>query len=408
MRVVFVNRFFFPDISATSQMLSDLAFFISQKGHDVTVITSRQLYEAPHARLPKSEIVNGVKVIRVASTNFGRKNLLGRAFDYFSFYFSAAMALWRQASPNTIVVAKTDPPLISVPAALVSKARGAILVNWMQDLFPEVAQALGVHALQGIGGRIARALRNWSLRSGAMTVMLGERMQEMVLRLGLPPDKVRVIPNWADGSAICPLARGVSRFTDAWRLEHKFVVCYSGNLGRAHEFQTVLEAAAIIAKEEATSPRTVFLFIGGGAQRGPVEERVRRFGLGNVRFAEYQPRDLLGASLAVGDVHLVTLLPNVEGFIVPSKIYGVMAAGRPVLFVGDRDGELARIIAKHRFGHSVTPGAVTELVQLLAQLRDSPEACALMGQRARAAFEAEFAAPIAMNSHLQLLISLGA
>lgn len=408
MNIVFVNRFFFPDISATSQMLTDLAFFIAGKGHDVTVITSRQLYQAADARLLASEDVRGVKVIRVATTTFGRSRLLGRALDYLTFYLSAALALWRCARPGTIVVAKTDPPLISVPAALVCKLRGATLVNWLQDVFPEVAQALGVRALQGFTGRIARALRNWSLRSAAVTVVLGDRMQRVVLDHGIESEKVRVIPNWADGAAIRPLARNASRFTREWGLQDKFVVCYSGNLGRAHEFQTVLAAAALLQAEEASSPKTVFLFIGGGAQRRSVEESAGRLGLSNVRFAEYQPRELLGESLAVGDVHLVTLHPGVEGFIVPSKIYGIMATGRAVLFVGDRDGEVARMVGKYRIGHSVQPGATVELVQRLGSLRDSPGTCADMGRRARAAFETEYAAPIAMNAHLQLLMSLSA
>ena len=303
-------------------------------------------------------------------------------------------------------MAKTDPPLISVPAALVCKLRGATLVNWLQDVFPEVAQALGVRALQGFSGRIARALRNWSLRSAAMTVVLGERMREVVLDLGSHRKSCASSQTGRTATAIRPLARDASRFTREWGLQDKFVVCYSGNLGRAHEFQTVLEAAALVQVEEAASPKTVFLFIGGGAQRRSVEDSAGRLSLNNVRLAEYQPRELLGESLAVGDVHLVTLHPGVEGFIVPSKIYGIMAAGRAVLFVGDRHGEVARIIAKHRIGHGVQPGATGELVQRLRGLRDSPGTCAEMGRRARAAFETEYAAPIAMNAHLQLLMSL--
>jgi glycosyltransferase involved in cell wall biosynthesis len=396
MKIIFVNRFFFPDISATSQMLTDLAFFIAGKGHDVTVITSRQLYQAADARLPATESVNGVKVIRVATTTFGRARLLGRAFDYLSFYLSAAISLWRCADPGTIVVAKTDPPLISVPAALVCKLRGATLVNWLQDVFPEVAQALGVRALQGFNGRIASTLRNWSLRSAATTVVLGERMHEVVAGLGIPPEKIRTIANWADGNLVRPIARDTAGLRREWGVEKNFVVCYSGNFGRGHEFQTMLDAAARVQASEGSSPETVFLFIGGGAQRGFVEGSARQLGLRNLRLVEYQPRERLSESLAVGDVHLATLLPALEGLMVPSKFYGIAAAGRPTLFIGNPDGEIPRVLSRHDIGVTVRPGDAQGLVTALLDLKLNPERRLAMGARARKAFEADYDMPVAM------------
>jgi glycosyltransferase involved in cell wall biosynthesis len=396
MRIIFVNRFFFPDISATSQMLTDLAFFIAGKGHDVTVITSRQLYQAADARLVASETVNGVKVIRVATTTFGRARLLGRAFDYLSFYLSAAIALWRCADPETIVVAKTDPPLISVPAALMCKLRGATLVNWLQDVFPEVAQALGVRALQGFNGRIASTLRNWSLRAAAMTVVLGERMHQVIAGLGIPSEKILTIANWADGSLVRPIARDTAGLRRKWGVEKNFVVCYSGNFGRGHEFQTMLDAAAQMQAAEGASPETVFLFIGGGAQRRFVEGSARQLGLRSLRLVEYQPRERLGESLAVGDVHLATLLPALEGLMVPSKFYGIAAAGRPTLFIGDPDGEIARILSRHDIGVTVRPGDAQGLVTALLDLKLNPERRLAMGARARKVFEADYDMPVAI------------
>lgn len=406
MKIVFVNRYYFPDISATSQMLTDLAAFLARSGDDVTVITSRQLYQAADAKLPAIEAVVGVKVVRVATTTFGRTTLPGRALDYLTFYVSAAIALWSCADRRTIVVAKTDPPLISVPAAVVCKLRGAILVNWLQDVFPEVAQALGVRPLKGLIGRIAQRLRNWSLRVAAMNLVLSNRMKNVLLNLGVDPKKLQVIPNWADGATITPLPSETSRFMSAWDLQDRFVVCYSGNLGRAHEFQTLLEAASLVQSDEAASPKTMFLFIGGGPQLNFVEESARRLSLGNVRFAPYQPRELLAESLAIGDVHVVTLNPAVEGLIVPSKIYGIMAAGRPALFVGDPDGEVARIIKEHRIGYTVPPGASQELFQKLMSLRDSPATRIEMGRRARIAFESSYSATKAQATFYALLTSL--
>src|SRR5689334_23232801 len=133
MRVTFVNRYFHPDHSATAQLLSDLAFALAQRGWAVRVVTGRQLYDDPAARLPERETINGVDVVRVGSTRFGRARLLGRALDYASFVFGAALALRRRLDPGRIVVCKTDPPLLGAWLGPVIRWRGGLLVQWMQD-----------------------------------------------------------------------------------------------------------------------------------------------------------------------------------------------------------------------------------------------------------------------------------
>src|SRR5262245_59016805 len=148
--LIFLNRFLHPDHSATSQMLSDLAFALAKPGAAVTVITSRQRYDAPMDALPPRETVDGVSIYRVWTSRFGRANLLGRVIDYATFYLSAAWRLWRLARPGDVVIAKTDPPMLSVIAVPLCRRRGVRLINWLQDIFPETAQALGV------GGRVAR------------------------------------------------------------------------------------------------------------------------------------------------------------------------------------------------------------------------------------------------------------
>src|SRR5262249_51843770 len=141
---IFLNRFFFPDHSATSQILSDLAFHLAEAGRDVHVITSRQQYDNPHAVLPEAETIRGVRVHRIATTRFGRKHLPGRALDYLSFYASLQSVLRELATPGTIIVAKTDPPLLSIPAMIVARRKRAQLINWLQDIYPEIASLLGV------------------------------------------------------------------------------------------------------------------------------------------------------------------------------------------------------------------------------------------------------------------------
>ncbi|MBV8516518.1 MAG: glycosyltransferase family 4 protein [Acidobacteria bacterium] len=351
MRVLLVNRYFHPDHSATSQIASDLAFHLAARGHEVTAVTSRQRYDDARAGLASRESVQGVRIVRVWSTRFGRGGLAGRALDYLTFYASAFFAMLR--SRDAIIIAMTDPPLLSVVAALA----GRRVVNWVQDLFPEVAEALGIRA-----PRVLRRLRDWSLRRARTNVVLGDLMAARV------PNAV-VIHNWAD-AALAPIVHDDARFS----------VGYSGNLGRAHEFDTMLAAARML-------PDVQFVFTGGGAQL----DAVKRAAGANVTFRGYAPREELSASLSSVDAHLVSLQPSLEGLIVPSKFYGILAVARPVLFIGARDGELARIIDAHRCGFVVAPGDAEGLARAIRTLAADPEAAAEMGRRGRELYLARFA-----------------
>lgn len=399
MKIVFVNRFFFPDHSATSQLLTDLAFFLAGRGHQVHVVTSRLSYDDPDAVFPAEETAQGVVVHRVWTTRFGRGSLVGRAFDYLTFYASAGRCLRKLLVSGDVVVAKTDPPLISVVAGWAARRRGARLVNWLQDVFPEVATALGVPGMRGVAARGLRGLRDRSLRAAAMNVVLGERMAQTLTALGVARFAIRVIPNWADGGAIRPMPAEENPLRAPWGLSGKFVVGYSGNMGRVHEFGTILGAADQLQDRS----RIVFLFIGDGRYRGWLEAQAKARGLTNVLFKPYQPRDGLSASLAVPDVHLVTLRPEVEGLVVPSKFYGAAAAGRPTVFVGDPEGEIGSLLTREDCGVAIRQGDSASLARCLEDLAGAPERAAAMGARAREVFTARFDREPACRAWEQLL-----
>ncbi|MEO8382626.1 MAG: glycosyltransferase family 4 protein [Acidobacteriota bacterium] len=357
-----MNRYFHPDHSATSQILSDLAFHLASRAWDVTVITSRQRYEDASARLPAWETVNGVRIVRVWSTRFGRAGLLGRAFDYLTFYVTSFLALLRRR--RSIVVAGTDPPLLSVIAALASRH----VINWTQDLFPEVAEALGIRV------PFVKRLRDWSLRRARANVVLGDQMAARV-------PKAVVIHNWAD-AALRPIPHPPGIFT----------VGYSGNLGRAHEFASIVGAMRKL-------PEVRFAFTGAGAQLA----KVKAAAPSNAEFRPYVPRELLSESLSSVDAHLVSLLPSLEGLIVPSKFYGVLAVARPVIFIGAHDGELARLIDVARCGVVVDPGDLEGLVRAIQMLATDRAEATAMGLRGRELYLHRFAPKHALQAWERLL-----
>jgi glycosyltransferase involved in cell wall biosynthesis len=406
LKLIFLNRFFHPDHSATSQILSDLAFGLTERGWTVAVITSRQRYDAPSDTLPPAASIGGVSVHRIWTSHFGRFNLVGRAVDYLSFYVGAAWSLWRIARPGDAVISKTDPPMLSVITGPVCRLRRARLINWLQDIFPEVAEELG---FTGVGSRLGfgllRWLRNRSLRRADCNVAVGNLMGARLASFQVEKRRIRVIPNWADGERIAPIEPVANELRSDWKLDGSFVIGYSGNLGRAHEIETLLEAISRIERDPQ-GQQIGWLFIGDGTSYRQLQLQTSRRGLTSVQFRPYQPRERLAQSLSAADVHLVSLRPRLEGLIVPSKFYGIAAAGRPAIFIGHPDGEIAHLIRTYACGLVVREGDGTELAAILLRLARDIDECRRMGARARTAFMEQFNKQIGIARWERLLRDL--
>lgn len=350
-------------------MLTDLAQALAADGHQVTVVTSRQLIENPQAKLHLREQHSGVHIHRLRTTTFGRQRLLTRAMDYLSFYVATLLHLLALLRRGDTVIAKTDPPLISVVAATAAMLKGARLINWLQDVYPEIAFRLGALREHSVAGRLLLHLRNWSLRRAAGNVAVGTRMKQFVEQSIPRCGPVTVIHNWSQPLVRSAMPRDDNPYRRQLGLAGKVIFCYSGNLGRAHEFTSLVEAAKLLKDRSDIH----FLIIGGGAQIQTLRDEINSRGLKNWSFLPYQPREKLSDSLGAADVHLVSLNPALEGLIVPSKIYGVLAAGRPGLFIGDEDGEVAGLLRQYDCGLVCSDNNGAGLAQHIKQLANSVE-----------------------------------
>jgi colanic acid biosynthesis glycosyl transferase WcaI len=403
-RLIVLNRYFFPDLSATSQLLGDLTFYLASAGVDVHVITSRQLYDDPQRQLPASAIERGVFIHRVATTKFGRSGLPGRALDYLSFYRSAYHLMQNLIEPGDTLVAMTDPPLCSILAMRVARKKGARLINWLQDIYPEIAVELGVPLFKGPIAYGVLYWRDHSLKSAAVNVVVGQGMAERLVKRGIAQDHIKVIHNWTDDVEITPISHERNRLRKLWGLEDKFVVGYSGNLGRAHDFDTVLAASERFRHD----PRIVFLFIGSGHKLDKLANLVNSRGLAaNFRFIPYQERALLKYSLSVPDVHWLSLKPELEGLIVPSKFYGIAAAGRPIIAVTAANGEIANLVHYHHSGRVIEPGASEKLAATILELSRDPDQLATLGRNARAMLDSQFTRRAAFRRWCDVLDEVG-
>lgn len=397
-RLILINRFFHPDESATSQIASGLAFELSASGWEIHAVTGRQFYTDALAFEPASGNTSSVQIHRLWTSRRGRRNLSGRALDYLTFYLSAFFWLVLFARRGDVIVTLTDPPLMSVVSGIAARIRRCVHINWLQDLFPEIACHLGAIP-PGPWIKAVTWQRNRALRRASMNVVIGERMASFLEQQGVPRELITVIHNWADSTEISPRSREQNSLRREWELEGKFVVGYSGNLGRAHDFQTFFQAAVALRDD----PVVRFLFVGGGYLFDALQAEVQAHALPNVILKPYQPRSSLGECLTLPDIHLITLQPSLEGLIVPSKFYGIAAAGRPTIFVGDQFGEIATILRDFDCGTSVRIGDSQSLARTIKNLELDAERRETWGTNARALLVTRFDRPHAVRQWSHVL-----
>lgn len=374
-RVIFANRVYWPDESATAQLLSDLAPALVQRGREVHVIAGG-CGPAEHA---------GVTVHRTGGDNSVR-GLRSRVASYWSYLRAARRLISRLARPGDCVVIKTDPPMLAAALTGRALAQGARVVQWVQDIYPEIAWQHAGAAWKPFLLPL-RCARDRAWRASAFCVPVGEDMAGLVRGRGVAPERVRVLPNWAPREMeTLPSRPEVEALRSASGWDGKFVAAYSGNLGRVHEFATVLGAAAQLRDRSEFR----FVFIGTGARHGEVAAAVHHDGLENVQLLPARPRTQLAASLGSVDAHVVTLLPGFESLVHPSKVAGALAAGKPIAFVGPLQSALAGFLRAEGCGAVFAPGEAQALAATLSEWRAQPERHAALARAARAAYEKHF------------------
>lgn len=370
--IMFLNRVFPPDTGATGEGISRVARSFLEAGWSVTVIVLSSCGTGVAHE-------DGVKVIRIPAVS-PSKSLPLRALSIavgIPLLFLRAL----REPPADIVVTMTDPPMQFLLGPLLRMFQGCRFIHWAHDLYPDVAVRAGVLPARGLIPGFLDVLSRKALCSHDRIIAVGRCMRDLLVSRGVSSSKIAVIPNSWAGAGIVPLPREQSLLGELGLVD-RFTVMYSGNLGRAHDFETVLSAAGIL--REQGDERFVFLFSGDGPGAVLLKSEVRRLGLTNVRFLPRCDDSKLSLNLASGDAHLVTMRPEMKGVVVPSKYYGVVAAGRPCLFIGPAGSEIARSLGELGNGIRIEPGDAAALVEALRRFDLEPvwkerAACAAAG-----------------------------
>jgi glycosyltransferase involved in cell wall biosynthesis len=344
-------------------------------------------------------VQNGVEIVRVPSTSFERSRLFARASNYVTYLSLALLRGLRGPKPD-VVLCMTDPPIVADVALVVARRFGVPLVVISQDVFPEIA----VELKRLENPAVIRALRflvSLYLRRADRVVAIGETMRRRLEAKGAPPERVRVIPNWVDTGRLRP-QRDDNEWARMGDLEGKFVDMHSGNVGHAQDLDSLIRAATFLRDLDDLA----ILVIGMGARHAELVALAELLEVDQVRFAYYQPRHWLPQSLSAADIHVVGLAPGLAGYVVPSRLYGILAVGRPVIAAADPESETAQVVGEIGCGIVVPPGRPDVLARAIRDAHDGKYDLEAMGARGREWVQREADRSVAMRKYRELLLEL--
>jgi len=396
-RLLVLNQYYWPGVEATAQLLTELCEALAEDA-EVKVVTG---VLHGHEDAPRRVVQNGVEVVRVPSTSFERSKLGARAANYVTYLTSALLRGLRGPRPD-VVLCMTDPPIVADIALLVARRYRAPLVVISQDVFPEIAVQLK-RLENPVAKRLLRGLVSLYLRRADRIVAIGDTMRRRLEEKGARPDRLRVIPNWVDTSRLVPLEKA-NDWARHIGLDKKFVVMHSGNIGHAQDLDSLVRAATFLRDLDDLS----ILIIGTGARHAELVALAELLEVDQVTFLYYQSRGVLPQSLSAADVHVVGLAPGLAGYVVPSRLYGILAVARPVIVAAEAESETAQVVARIGCGIVVPPGRPELLARAIRDARDGKYDLAEMGRRGREWVEREADSSVAVGRYRDLLSELAA
>jgi colanic acid biosynthesis glycosyl transferase WcaI len=361
MKILLLNHYYPPDTSATARMAATVVQALSTR-HDVTVLCGRPSYDTPERRPWRpwqTEQAGRVRIVRMGSTDYPRFQMKWRVVNYLSYAALAAVrAMWTSCD---VILSMTDPPFLGIVGAFLARVKGKPFIYNIRDLYPDMALG-GAIVAPGLLTRVWEVLHGWTFRHASRLIVLGEDMRARIVAKGVAPERVVVVRDGAEiPGAGTPQPSPDPEVIRTIRGDFRVVFLHAGNLGFYGAWQTLITAA-----RELQEDGVGFVFVGGGAQQTQLQAAAK--GVANVRFLPYFPASKIPSVLAAPDAHVITIKRGLEGVVVPSKMYAILAAGRPIIAVAPKETDVASLGALRGFGLSADPDKPEELVKLVRAL----------------------------------------
>ncbi|MBN1183765.1 MAG: glycosyltransferase family 4 protein [Bacteroidales bacterium] len=403
LKILVLCQLFYPELVSTGQTLTELCEKLIEMGVDIEVVCGPPTYIDRYSDINKKITYHGIKITRVWGTRFPKLKLLCRIINQITFAISVFFHMIFDKSESPILVL-TNPPFLAIICSILKiiKNRPYIYLNF--DIYPETAVKLGILKKNGIMAKIWEFFNRIMLAKAQKIIVIGRCMQKIIDKK-MPfetVNKIQLIHIWSDDKLIHIGAKERNPYREKWRIEGKFVISYSGNMGRFHDMETIIKAARDLRDYEDI----VFLFIGEGHKKRMIERYVKEWGLTNCQFHTYVQREDLGLSLNCADIGLVSLLEGQEGFSVPSKAFGLMSAGLPVIAVMSHNSEISKVILEEHCGYVVAPGDVDGLVNAILRLYKDKLLRVSLGNNARQAVDMKYSLNMAAIKYHEIIKEL--
>ncbi|MEA5553492.1 glycosyltransferase family 4 protein [Anabaena cylindrica UHCC 0172] len=399
LKVSILTEFFPPDYAATGQLIEELVKHLEKQGVNIEVFTGQPAYAFSTANAPAVEQLGGIRIQRSRSTQAWSGRIRGKAVNGVLFTLRAFLHIIRNFRRHNVFLVTSAPPFLPIAAYLAHLCFRVSYVCLIYDLYPDIAIALGVvsknHWLAGLWRELNKMI--WR-RSKGLVVLSPDMKKRIVTICPEIADKVSVIHSWGDPNLIVPISKENNWFAKKHDLVKKFTVLYSGNMGRCHDIETILETAKQLKNEPIQ-----FVCIGSGAKRERCIEAVNKLGLNNFIFLPYQDKQVLPYSLTACDLSLVSVEAGMENLVAPSKLYPALATGRPVAVICSKYSYLRQLIADGKCGISVENGDSVALAEFIRLLNSDRKLAELMGKASRQYLQSNFTPQIIAEQYLRVL-----
>jgi len=381
-RVTILCQLVYPELVSTGQTITELAVELKKMGTEVSIYAAQPSIDPYRKKTKKHLHYQGVTIQRLWSTQFPKVNVLGRLINTVTFLVSSFIKLLFDKSNDPILVL-TNPPFLGWVCAVIQAIKKRPFIYLIFDVYPETAISTGVLSPNSLVSKLWRALNRMTYERATHIIVIGRCMQRVIESYVSTPEKIIRTHVWADDKHIMETQADPTLFRKEWKLDQQFIILYSGNIGRFHDIETIIEAAERLKNH----PNIHFLFVGEGHKKKWAISEVERRQLKNVSFKTYVSKKNLPHLLAMADVGLVSLLENQVGNSVPSKTFGLMAASVPILGILPQKSEIAHVINEEQCGTTSPPGNSKSLSHSILNLIKHPNELKEMGQKGQCAIQ---------------------